>query len=110
MISAGMLRHRVTLRELVETDNDYGEKERSWQDNGSVWALVEDMRGRERYLARQAQSEVDATVTIRYRDDIVPTMRIAHGSRELQIDSIVRPDDRGRFLELLCREIPSDGT
>ncbi len=107
---AGALRHRVQLLELVETENDYGEIVKSWDDWKSVWGLVEDMRGQELYLARQAQSEVDVTITIRYIDDIPPTMRAKHGSRIFRIDGITRPDDRGKMLELSCRELPSDGT
>ncbi len=75
-----------------------------------VWGLVEDTKGSERYLAKQAQSEVDVRVLIRYRDGVSPTMRVRHGTRTLQIDFVRRPDDRRRYLELHCRELPSDGT
>ncbi len=109
-MSAGMLRHRVTLLELVETTNAYGEPVKSYADWQTVWGLVEDARGSERYLAKQAQSEVDVRVLIRYRGGVSPTMRVRHGARTLQIDFVRRPDDRRRYLELHCRELPSDGT
>ncbi len=104
------MRHRLKMLELVETENEYGEPVATYQEQATVWGRVEDLRGRDRYLAQQAQSEVDALVTIRHRDGVAPTMRVQHGGRTLHIDAVIRPDDRRRLLELQCREVPSDGT
>ena len=45
-----------------------------------------------------------ARVTIRYREGIKSKMRVAIGSRILEIVSVIDVDERHRQLDLLCEE------
>lgn len=102
------LRHRVTIQRAKEAQNSFGEPVLEWQDVGKVWARVEDLSGREYFAARQvAVAEVTTRVTIRWRDDVKPSMRILAGSRVLDVRSVIDPDGRRRELQLMCREVVS---
>lgn len=101
----GKLRHRVTLQELVKTDDGYGGIVETWQDVATVWAAIEPLRGNERYTAQQVQSELSHKVTIRYRAGIKPQMRILYGNRVFDIEAVIDVDERHRWLELLCSEV-----
>lgn len=101
----GKLRHRVTLQELVKTDDGYGGIVETWQDVATVWAAIEPLRGNERYTAQQVQSELTHKVTIRYRAGIKPQMRILYGNRVFDIEAVIDVDERHRWLELLCSEV-----
>lgn len=101
----GKLRHRITLQELVKTDDGYGGIVETWQDVATVWAAIEPLKGTERYQAQQVQSELTHKVTIRYRAGIKPQMRILYGNRVFDIEAVIDVDERHRWLELLCSEV-----
>lgn len=114
----GRLRNRVTIQQLVQTKNDYNEEVESWEDyvldgkTQTVWAEIEDLRGREYHQARQVPAaEVTTRVRIRYRSDIKAlTFRIIHGTRILGIQSVIEPEGRRCRLELMCKEIAGESS
>lgn len=108
IIGAGKLRHRVTLQELVKTDDGYGGIAETWRDVATVWAAVEPLSGDERYAAQQVQSDLTHRVTIRYRAGVRPQMRVMYAGRVLQIVAVIDREERHRYLELLCSEVVSD--
>lgn len=103
---AGELRHKVVIQqESGIRDPDSGEIIPGWSTFAEVWAEVVDLSGREYWSAQQVQSQVSTRVRIRYLDGVKPTMRVAHGSRTLQIEAVIDPDGRRRELQLMCSEI-----
>ena len=119
MTAAGELRQRLTFQSLTVGQDSYGGITESWLpiidptdpaynaaafEAATVWAEVEYLSGRELWQAQQANSEASGRVRMRYRSDIVPTMRIAHGSKYLEIISVLPADNKGRELELLFKE------
>lgn len=108
-MSAGKLRHRVTIQQLVKADDGYGGIVETWQDVATVWATVEPLRGSERYRAQQVQSELTHKVTMRYRPGVKPQMRLLYGDRVLEIEAVIDVEERHRWLELLCSEVVQDG-
>ncbi|MBO8183770.1 MAG: phage head closure protein, partial [Archaeoglobus sp.] len=44
---AGELRHRITIQQMQDTQNEYGEPTKEWVDAATVWASIEGLRGRE---------------------------------------------------------------
>lgn len=106
MTAAGDLRHRVTLqRNAITQDPKTGAMVSTWNDVADVWAQVAPLSGRE-YLAAQAtQSEVQARIVIRYRDDVDAAMRVMHGTRIYEIKAVLPDADSGReHLTLMCGE------
>ncbi|MES1947436.1 phage head-tail adaptor [Salinisphaera sp. C84B14] len=105
-VSAGQLRHKITLQARQETRSDYGEVTLDWAEVASVWAHVAPQSGREYFAAQQVQSEVSTRVTIRYRDDVDATMRVTHRGKTYDIEAVL-PDDGSGFdhLTLMCAEV-----
>lgn len=101
---AGELRHRVTIQQMQDTQNEYGEPVKEWVDVVTVWASIEGLRGREYFEAQQTMAQADHRIKIRYMDGIKPTMRIVYGTRIFSIQSVLDPDGRRRELHLICKE------
>lgn len=104
---AGRLRHRVSIRALqAAKDVTSGQVTKTWVEFANVFAAVEPMTGKQFDGAEQNSSRVMTTVIIRWRAGILPSMRIHHGSRILEIQAVL-PDKRsGReFLTLPCSEV-----
>jgi SPP1 family predicted phage head-tail adaptor len=82
-ISAGKLRHKVTIQRKVEgQDSETGEPIPAvWAAFTNAWASVEPLSARDLISAKAAQSEAKKRIVIRYRPGILPTMRILHGDR-----------------------------
>jgi SPP1 family predicted phage head-tail adaptor len=98
----GNLRDRVTIRELVETLDDYGQPIQTWQEVATVWARVEPLKGDERFAAQQIIATAAYRVHIRYRDDVTVLHSIRWNDIDLDITSISNADERKRYLALEC--------
>ena len=103
---AGQLRHRVTLQQKGSvTQNEFGEEVISWTTVDIVWASVEPLRGREFIQAKQEQAMIDTKIRMRHRDGVTPVLRAVWNGRVYDILSVVRPEERQREIELMCREV-----
>lgn len=103
-MKAGKLRHRVILQRLSAGDDGYGGITEIWQEVAVLWAQVEPLRGNERYRAQAITAELSHKVTIRYRKNVVPQMRLVIGEQILNIQAVIDPEERHVLLELLCSE------
>lgn len=105
-VPAGKLDKRVSIKAQSATRNTLNQLVNTWATitNGDVWASITPVRASERMSAAALQMELTHRVTIRYRADILPTMRVYYGSRQLAITGIRNPDERGEYLELTCIE------
>ena len=101
---SGMLRHRVTLQRFQQGQDAYGGPVETWEDVATVWASLEAMSGREFFASQQTQSEVTQRIRIRYRTDVTADMRVTHNGKVFNIVAPL-PDNRGRELVLMCREV-----
>jgi len=103
----GKLRHKVYLKSNTTSQNDYGEATDSWSTDSTVWAAIEPLRGRELLHAQQISAEVTYKITIRYTSTVTPDDRVvkADDSRIFEIVSVINPEERDEYLELLCKEI-----
>lgn len=105
----GKLRHRVTIQKLISTPDGGGGSTKTWIDDATVWAAIEPLRGGERYVAQQVQSELTHKITMRYREGIKPQMRIKYKDRIkdriFEIWSVIDIDERRIWLEMLCSEV-----
>ena len=109
-MQAGKLRHRVHLQEPTETRDGYGGVTLGWSTAATLWASVEPLRGRELLEAQRVGTRITHRVRLRERAGVNHSHRIAlldgTGAVEkiLNIDTIIRPEERGIELELLCIE------
>lgn len=83
MLSAGRLRHRITIQGQVQTqDTTTGEIKITWKDIGTnVPAAVEPLSVRDTLAAQSFNSKVTARMTIRYRDDVDYSNRIIYRNK-----------------------------
>lgn len=86
---AARLDKRITIQSRTEAqDSTTGETTYTWADVDTVWAEVQELRGREYFAARQVQSDIGVKFTIRYRSDVTVLNRISYGSRTYNIRHI----------------------
>lgn len=102
MIGAGQMRERVTIQQENETSDGGGGYSVAWIDVASVAAQVRPLRGKEQLEHMQMQDSTLFTVTIRYRSDVTPKMRLDWIGTILNIRAVINPDQRRRFLEITC--------
>ena len=103
-MQAGTLRHRIAIQSATETQNVYGEKIKSWSTDVTVWGSIRPLRGQERFLAQQISPEVTHKIIIRGGQTVTPANRLLFNSRYFYIESPLDADERGIFMELLCKE------
>lgn len=111
-MKAGDLRHRVELQHKVaprDPSGEYGEP--VWQKLVAVWAQVSPLSARDLIAAQAAQSEATARVVIRYRPDVLPTMRIVHRGQIYSIEGPPLEDDKSglEYLTILVSKGVKDG-
>ncbi len=79
----GKLRHRVDIQVKPTTQDEYGEPNAAYVN---VWtnvpAAIESLSGREFFAAQQINAEINAKITIRWRDGVTPMHRVVHRTRE----------------------------
>jgi SPP1 family predicted phage head-tail adaptor len=102
----GELRQRVTIQQLISGQDEYGQPVNAWDSIATVWAKVEDLAGREYFQAQQVPtSQVNTRITIRWRLDVKPEMRIVSGDRIFDIVAVLNPTGKKIELQLMCREV-----
>ncbi|MGQ8880763.1 phage head closure protein [Delftia sp. NA_296.1] len=86
-LESGKLRHRIRIEAYAEQrdsngeviqNQETGEVLMAWQELATVWAAVEPLSAREFIQSSATQSQVTARITIRQRDDLLPSMRLVH--------------------------------
>ena len=103
----GERRHRVTFQRSTESANAFGEPVQAWADICTSWALVQPMKGQERFASMQVQADVDHRIVTRYRSDLSdlgPKDRALYGSQVFDIKSVISRDHTRKELEILARE------
>lgn len=108
---AGKLRHKVTIQAPGLTQDPVtGEMLAGWTDFASVFASIEPLSARDFIAAKAGQSEISARIVIRYREGILPTMRILHRSKVYAIQGVL-PDAKSglEYLTIPVSEGVSDG-
>tara|TARA_Y100000815_G_scaffold274502_1_gene308828 strand:- start:14816 stop:15148 length:333 start_codon:yes stop_codon:yes gene_type:complete len=108
---AGKLRHKVTIQAPGLTQDPVsGEMLPGWTDFASVWASIEPLSARDFIAAQANQSEITARIVIRYREGILPTMRIIHRGKVYGIQGVLADADSGlEYLTIPVSEGVKDG-
>lgn len=105
-LSAGKLRHRVSVLKDTPTSNErYGGMSSSWSVLDTVWAEFSYQGGREFLTSDQVANETKAVVRMRYRSDFGVDNRVSFEGLEYEVVSKSNPDGRKRFLVLMLRRV-----
>lgn len=103
-MNIGKLRHRIIIQEPVETKGTMAGTSKEWNDFHICWADVRELSGRELLRDDQVVSGVVARCFIRYKANIDASMRVVHGDKVYQIESVINKDGKNAMLELLLYE------
>lgn len=102
---AGSLDRRVTIETPTSTRGETGGHEESWAVLEMLWANVRDLSGRETFNAQAAGSKVSKVVTLRWRSDITPDMRVRFADGTTARISWVRELVRAQWIEIYCEKV-----
>lgn len=110
------LRHRIDIEALTTTlDTDTGEQTQDWQtirDSNEpelIPAEIVPLSGHEFIAAQAVQAGVTTRITIRWRADIDPSMRIVHEGSLYDIKAILPDPTLRRHITLMCSSGVNDG-
>jgi SPP1 family predicted phage head-tail adaptor len=106
-MEAGKLNRRVTIQRRAEGEDAYGQPAQGWADVVTVWAAIDDMKGRQFFAAQADQSQVHTKITIRYMAGVEAAMRVLHGTVVYDIHAVLGQDRIG--LELMCARGVNNG-
>ncbi len=104
MVNAGDLRQRVELQAPTYTTNSISETVITYITMATVWGAYRPLSGNLYFQAKQANSNVNGEVEIRYRSDVKPTWRLKIGEKILYIVTIINPESRNEKLWIKCTE------
>lgn len=113
-LSAGRLRHKVTIQEpRQQQDPNTGAIRTVWVDFATdVAAEISPLSVREFIASSQMQSQITARIKIRYRTGLTPQMRILHPSTGKIYNPagwLADPDSGLEFVTAPCSEGVNDG-
>lgn len=109
LISSGKMDKRITVQQLVLTQDQYGATSQNWVDVASMWAHVWDTSTSHAFISDKQTSAVTTKVRIRWRDDIKPYMRVVFRNEFYEITGVLDPSGRREYLELMTQVGLSDG-
>lgn len=98
------LDHEITIQSQENVSDGEGGFSTTWTDEAVIWAGREDKSGREFRAAGTLNAETSTLFKIRYRTDLLPTMRIKWGSIVFQIVEILHYGRRGSWLLVGCKD------
>lgn len=103
--AAGDLRQRIDLLKSVRVSDQAGGSMTVWQKVATVWAYLRPFNARELNNAQQIDSRLTYIVTINYRKDVVPQMRIQYKNKDLLIHGVINQGEFNRALILHCEDL-----
>ncbi len=99
----GKMRRQMKLQEQIRTLDEAGGFTFVWEDvavTPAVFAAVQPLSGGESFAHHQTNFSSTHKITLRYRSDITPDMRLTEGDSVYNILSIIDIDGRKNYLEI----------
>ena len=106
-MSIGERRHRVVFQSATVAQDAFGEPDQTWSNLATRWALVQPMKGAERFAANQVQADVDHRIVCRYDSTLsalTPGDRATWNGHTYDIKSIIWRDHTQKEMEILAQE------
>ena len=101
MMQAGRLNTRVTLQRRTAGQDAAGQPVEGWEDVAQVWADFRVLSGLEDIKADALTSVTKASCRVRYREDVMPDMRVLVAGEAWGIVSQQPDIGRRRFVDLI---------
>lgn len=102
IVCAARLDQRITIQQKTVVRGALGGHEETWTDVAIVWAETRDMTGREIFNAKAMGSAATQLITVRYRTDVKPDMRVRFADGSLARIEWMRHVTRKEYMEMYC--------
>ena len=106
-MSIGERRHRVAFQIATVAQDAFGEPDQTWTSLCTSWAMVQPLKGRERFTANETLADIDVRIVTRARNalsSLSPGDRATWNGHTYDIRSVIHRDHRRHELEILCTE------
>jgi len=100
----GDLNKRVTLQHKTRVADGMGGFSESYSDAATVFAAIRPTTAKELVQANSTAMVVSHRIRIRYRRDVKGSYRVKFGNRYFAIVSIINPEEKNEWLDLMCKE------
>lgn len=104
-INSGLFRNRIQFLQSTTVEDELGQKETSWDQYKSVWAMIKTVRGSEYVAAAADQAELTYRFVVPFTPGISKDMRIDYNGRIFDIiEPPINDDELNETLTILARE------
>lgn len=100
----GGMRHRLVIENPQSTTDNLGGRQTEFQEAGSVWGNLKEKSGKESEFRGKVTDVYTHVLTCRNTTLITAKSRLKYGNRFFNVKSIINPDGRDRYLEVLLNE------
>ena len=100
----GSLNKRVTFQYETKTADNMGGFDVVWTDYATVFAAIWPTSAKELTQSMQTDMVITHKIRVRYRSAFKPSWKLKFGSRYFNIVSILNPNERNEWLDLMCKE------
>ncbi|MCK4824251.1 phage head closure protein [bacterium] len=101
----GFLNKRIILQQPTLVSDGMGGHSTTWTTGEiTVWSAIWPVSGKEQIQSMQNVGIITHKIRIRYRSALNVSWRIKFGSRYFNIVSIVNPEERREWLDIMCKE------
>lgn len=105
MTLIGNLNKRITVQYETRVADGMGGFNTTWTDLADVWAAIWPVSAKETISSMQNVMEISHRIRVRYRSTILPSYRIKFGTRYFNIVSIINPNEKNEWMDILAKEI-----
>lgn len=99
-MNPGDFDQRITIQNVTESVDTFGQRVQSFSTLANVWAKVEEKSGFEGEQSNQIVAERKVQFLIRWRNDINERMRVSYRSKIYEIESIINGDERQHTMRI----------
>jgi len=100
----GQLNKRVVLQYANTVSDSMGGTIQTWNDSITTWAAIWPVSGREQVNNMAVQGTISHRIRVRYYEGVATWWRAKFGTRIFNIISVVNPEEKNEFLDLVCKE------
>lgn len=101
---AGRLNKLISICKLVETQNEYGEAEKSFTEVSQRWASIEPISANEHYINAKEQTQITHKIEMRYLQGLNEADIAIYNGRKFNIKSVINPKEKNEKLILMVVE------
>lgn len=105
--TASRLKHQLVLEQEAFTTDDLGGFTREWEEVATLWSEIVPIGGKEYAYASQLTTSSRFRITLRYRGDITPRMRLRDDAtgRIYNIRSVINIEEKKQLMEILAEQV-----